>query len=78
MPRGRAGASQNEKAQLGTCEGVADAGHRLDGALTVAHAVWHLPVSPRGPPQNARFPVAVRSNPVREMGQGKSGVSSGV
>ena len=28
--------------QCGTCEGVADAGHRLDGALTVAHAVWYF------------------------------------
>ena len=36
------GAIKNEKAQLGTCEGVAEAGHRLDGALTVAHAVWHF------------------------------------
>ena len=27
---------------MGTCEGVAEAGHRLDGALTVAHAVWHF------------------------------------
>ena len=26
----------------GTCEGVAEAGHPIDGALTVAHAVWHF------------------------------------
>jgi hypothetical protein len=36
------GPVKNEKAQLGTCEGVAEAGHPLDGALTVAHAVWHF------------------------------------
>ena len=41
-PRGSTGPIKNEKAQLGTCDGVADAGHRLDGALTVAHAVWHF------------------------------------
>jgi len=33
-----------EANQLGTCEGVADAGHRLNGVLTIAHAVWPLPV----------------------------------
>ena len=37
-----------------------------------------LPVLPRGPPQRTRaYPVAARLNPVREMGEGKSGVSSG-
>ena len=60
-------------------EGVAEAGHQLDGALTVAHAVWHFAGAPSGPPQRTRaYPVAARLNPVREMGQGKSGVSSGV
>ena len=27
-------------------EGVADAGHQLDGALTVAHAVWYFAGAP--------------------------------
>ena len=36
IPRGSV---KNEKAQLGTCNGVAEAGYRLDGVLTVAHAV---------------------------------------
>jgi len=31
-----------EANQLGTCDGVAEAGHRLDEALTVAHAVWRF------------------------------------
>ena len=42
MPRGHTGANQKMKTQLGTCDGVAEAGHRLDWALTVAHAVWHF------------------------------------
>ena len=51
------GAIKNEKAQLGTWEGVAEAGHRLDGALTVAHAVWYFAgASLGGRPENARLP----------------------
>ena len=65
------GAIKNEKAQLGACEGVAEAGHPLDAALTVAHAVWYFAGVPRGPPQRTRaYPVAARLNPVRGMGAG--------
>ena len=42
------GANKNEKAQLETWEGVAKAGHRLAGALTVAHAVWYFAGTSQG------------------------------
>ena len=52
----------------------------LDAALTVAHAVWHVAGALLGGDPKER--VLTRSlrdlTPVREMGQGKSGVSSGV
>ena len=53
---------------------------KLDAALTVAHAVWHFAgaLLVGRPPKTRAYPVAVRSNPVREMGEGKSGVSRGV
>ena len=55
----------------GTCDGVADAGHQLDGALTVAHAVWHFagvhlggrPREPRACPVAARFKPGSRNGP---------------
>ena len=51
------GAIKNEKAQLETWEGVAKAGHRLAGALTVAHAVWYFAGASKGAaPKNARLP----------------------
>ena len=52
----------------------------LDAALTVAHAVWHVAGALLGGhPKERALTRSLRDlTPVHEMGQGKSGVSSGV
>ena len=50
----------------------------LDAALTVAHAVWHFAGALLGGrPKKRALTRSLRDlTPVREMGQGKSGVNS--
>ena len=47
-------------------KGVAEAGHPIDGALTVAHAFWHCAGVPQRAAKETRtYPVAARSSRVR-------------
>ena len=50
----------------------------LDAALRVAHAVWHVAgaLLVARPKERALYPVAVRSKPGSQNGQGKNGVPS--
>ena len=63
--------------KLGTYDGVAEAGHPLNAALMIARAVWDFAgATLAAAPENAALTRSLLDlTGVREMGQGKSGVS---